>query len=146
MSNPKVGDYAYKGNLAYEFISEFQWAFDNKINMHFINAKYDGECSIAGTKKWMSEVKDLDMENTKEEKTEVGTIKRPTPNFTYEIYEDAGHMFGLYDPKYAVGIIKNLVKCIGENLNEEKESKTSTHTLACKNERCRHMCGLAVRT
>jgi len=126
MSNPKVGDYAYKGNLAYEFISEFQWAFDNKINMHFINAKFDGECSIAGTKKWMSEVTGLDMEETKEEKTEVGTIKRPTPNFTYEIYEDAGHMFGLYDPKYAVGIIKNLVKCIGENLNEEKESKKTT--------------------
>jgi len=124
MSNPKVGDYAYKGNLAYEFISEFQWAFDNKINMHFINAKFDGECSIAGTKKWMSEVTGLDMEETKEEKTEVGTIKRPTPNFTYEIYEDAGHMFGLYDPKYAVGIIKNLVKCIDKKLNDDSVETT----------------------
>jgi len=128
MSNPKVGDYAYKGNLAYEFISEFQWAFDKGINMHFINAKYDGECSIAGTKKWMSEVKGLDMEETKEEKTEVGTIKRPTPNFTYEIYEDAGHMFGLYDPKYAVGIIKNLVKCIDKKLNDDLVEKTDDKT------------------
>lgn len=116
--NAKVSDYAYKYNLAYEYLDQFQWAFDNDVNIHFINGGFDGICAIAETQKWMSEVKGLDMESKQWQKTMFGKIKRLTSNFTYEIYDNSGHCVGIYHPDYAVDILKNLVDRIGKKLNE----------------------------
>jgi len=116
--NNKVSDYAYKYNLAYNYKDQFQWAFDNGINIHMISGGFDGICSVAETELYLSEVRGLDMESKQWQKTEFGKIKRPSSNFTYEIYDNSGHCISMYNGDYAVDIIKNLIDRIGEKLNE----------------------------